>query len=159
MKNTDDGADVLGRRTVLGLAVLVPALGVGIVCAEPPTAVPADLAEAMDAYYRATLANDTAALGALLTVDYLLVNSDSSVQDKPSYLADFLAPGFQMDAYVMQEPVHRVWGDTALTGGIQPLGWTQEGEHHTRLLRVAHVWVRRARHWQLAYTHLTRVPN
>jgi ketosteroid isomerase-like protein len=121
--------------------------------------LPPDLAKAVREYERATLANDTVTLAKLVVDDYMLVNSDSSVQDKDSYLADFKVPGFRMDPYVMREPLHRVWGDTALTGGIMPLGWTQEGKHQKRLLRIAHVWVKQGGRWRLTYTQLTRVPE
>jgi hypothetical protein len=111
--------------------------------AEPAGAadIPADLASAVSEYERATLNNDTVALAKLVTDDYVLVNSDSSLQDKKRYLEDFKVPGFKMDPYVMREPIRKVWGTTALTGGIMPLGWTQEGKHQKRLLRIAHVWV------------------
>jgi ketosteroid isomerase-like protein len=121
--------------------------------------LPPDLANAVREYERATLSNDTATLAKLVMDDYMLVNSDSSVQDKESYLADFKVPGFKMDPYVMREPMHKVWGNTALTGGIMPLGWTQEGKHQKRLLRIAHVWVKHAGQWRLMYTQLTRVPE
>jgi hypothetical protein len=47
----------------------------------------------------------------------------------------------------------------ALTSGIMPLGWTQEGKHQKRLLRIVHVWVKQDGHWRLTYTQLTRVPE
>jgi ketosteroid isomerase-like protein len=121
--------------------------------------MPPDLAKAVSEYDRATLNNDTAALAKIVMDDYRLVNSDSSLQDKESYLADFKVPGFKMDPYVMREPMHKVFGNTALTGGIMPLGWTQEGKHQKRLLRIAHVWVKDGGRWRLTYTQLTRVPE
>jgi ketosteroid isomerase-like protein len=121
--------------------------------------LPPDLAEAVSDYDRATLSNDTVALAKIVMDDYRLVNSDSSVQDKESYLADFKVPGFKMDPYVMREPMHKVFGNTALTGGIMPLGWTQEGKHQKRLLRIAHMWVKDGGRWRLTYTQLTRVPE
>lgn len=148
----------LGRRAMLGLAISTPLL-FSAASVEASDRMPADLSRAVDAHYRAALANDTRLLSELLTDDYMLVNSDSSVQDKQSYLADFLVPGFRMDPYVMQQPVCRAWGEAALTGGVQPLGWTQDGEHHSRMLRIAHVWVRRGGRWLLAYTQLTRIPD
>jgi ketosteroid isomerase-like protein len=48
--------------------------------------------------------------------------------------------------------------DTALVAGLVRLSWTLKGEHHSRLLRIAHVWTKAAGRWRLAYTQLTRVP-
>ena len=91
--------------------------------------------------------------------DYVLVNSDSTLQDKQSYLEDFKVPGFRLDPYELQQPVRKIWGDAALLAGIVRLSWTLKGEHHERLLRIAHVWTRQDSRWQLAYTQLTRIPE
>jgi ketosteroid isomerase-like protein len=127
--------------------------------AATPNALPDDLARALDAYNEATIHKDTAALSALVTDDYVLVNSDTSVQDKRSYLADFAVPGFTLEPYVVEQPVYKVHGDAALTGGSFKLSWTQDGRHQTRRLRIAHFWVKSAGKWRIAYTQLTRVPE
>jgi ketosteroid isomerase-like protein len=157
--SVDDGAD-LWRRSLLALAALAPALAAGTTSVPAGTGkVPSDLAKAMKSYEQATFSNDIAALGELVSEDYLLVNSDTTLQDKQSYLADFKAPGFKLDPNPMQQAVLKVWGDTALAAGLLPLGWTQEGRHQSRLLRIAHVWAKHDGRWQLAYTQLTRVPQ
>jgi ketosteroid isomerase-like protein len=156
----DDGAD-LARRTLLAMAAMAPTLAAGITgAAEPaPTktvAPPPDLAKTIKEHEQATLRNDIAMLGDLVAEDYLLVNSDSTMQDKQSYLADFTVPGFRIDPYVMEQPVLKIWGNTALTAGRLQLAWTQDGRRQNRQVRIAHVWVKDDR-WRLAYTQLTRV--
>src|SRR4051812_38671970 len=90
------------------LAVLIIAADLSLAApvvaaaAAPVQALPADLARALEAYNHATVENDTEALAALVTEDYVLVNSDASVQGKASYLADFRAPGFKVDPYVVE---------------------------------------------------------
>lgn len=146
------------RRMVLcGIAV-----GIAMAPAEAgakPTELPRDLARALEAYNQATIHKDTAMLSALVTDDYVLVNSDTSVQDKKSYLADFAVPDFTIEPYVIEQPVYKVRDDAALTGGSFKLSWTQDGRHQTRRLRIAHFWVKSAGKWQIAYTQLTRVPE
>jgi ketosteroid isomerase-like protein len=119
---------------------------------------PPDLAKAIRDYDQATFRKDTVALGDLVTDDYLLVNSDSTLQDKQSYLADFTVPGFKLDPYVMEEPVLKMWGDTALTAGRLHLAWTQDGKRQNRLVRIAHLWAKDDGRWRLTYSQLTRVP-
>jgi hypothetical protein len=89
----------------------------------------------------------------------VLVNSDSSLQDKKSYLEDFKVPGFKLDPYELQQQVHKVWDGAALLAGVVRLSWTLKGEHEARLLRIAHVWARHEGRWRLAYTQLTRIPE
>jgi ketosteroid isomerase-like protein len=157
----DDGAD-LARRTLLAMAAMAPTLAAGITstaAAAPRGTVelPPDLAQAIKEYEQATFRNDIAVLGGLVTDDYLLVNSDSTLQDKQSYLADFTVPGFRLDPYVMEEPVLKIWGDTALTAGRLHLAWTLNGKRESRLVRIAHVWAKEDGNWRLTYTQLTRV--
>jgi ketosteroid isomerase-like protein len=118
-----------------------------------------DLVHAIEAYDRATIQSDVKTLERLTAEDYLLVNSDMSVQSKTSYLADFAKPGFHIDGYAMTEPFRMVRADSALVGGALRLNWTQEGRRHSRRARVVHFWVRHDRRWRLAYTQLTRAAD
>lgn len=149
---------------MLSLAAAAPVLtmglaGTGASAQSNPTDRASELAAAWRAYDRATAGSDVATLAALVTDDYMLVNSDSSVQDKQSYLADFGVPGFRLDPYEIEQPVQRLWVDTALTGGLFNLAWVLDGRNQRRRLRVAHVWTRQDGRWRIAYTQLTRVPD
>jgi ketosteroid isomerase-like protein len=143
----------LTRRTLLAAAAAAPTL-----IGHQATAAESDLVAAVRDYDQATVSNDVATLATIVADDYVLVNSDSTLQDKRSYLEDFKVPGFKLDPYVLEEPVRRVWGDTALVAGVMHLSWMQSGEHHARMLRIAHVWTKLEGRWRLAYTQLTRVP-
>ena len=121
-------------------------------------AMPQDLARAVAAYDAATVSNDVARLNAIVRDDYILVNSDMSVQGKASYLADFKVPGFKIDRYQLNDPILIVRADSALTGGSFHLSWTQGGRVFDRELRIVHFWVKDGTQWQLAYTQLTRQP-
>lgn len=123
------------------------------------TGLPPDLAEAVKAYDRANIRGDVATLARLFADDYMLVNSDATVEDKRQALADFGMPGFGIDPYVMEQPVEIVWDGGAVVGGVTHLGWTQDGTHHERLIRIAHVWAKRDGQWRMTYTQVTRVPR
>lgn len=152
----------LMRLAVLVFAMAVPAMPAATAAQASHAdgaAMPGGLAEAVDAYRLATLRGDIATLSNLVTDDYILVNSDASLQAKQSYLDDFKLPGFKVERYVTEQSALTLWGDTALLRGLLHLAWTQDGERHSRVLRIAHVWTRREGHWQIAYTQLTRVPD
>lgn len=151
-----------GRRAFLVQAAVVSMTPGAAFASQASTgiaAMPAELAAAVAEYRWATMRGDIAALSSLVADDYILVNSDSSLQAKPSYLADFRLPGFKIERYAMEQPAHAVWGDTALVRGLLHLEWTQDGSQHTRVLRIAHVWRKGDGRWRLAYTQLTRVPD
>jgi ketosteroid isomerase-like protein len=145
----------MNRRDLLAIAALGSCTPLVAAAGSWPT----DLAKAIENYDRATVANDVATLATLVADDYVLVNSDSTLQNKQSYLGDFKVPGFRLDPYQLQQQVRKVWGDAALLAGVVRLSWTLKGEHHDRLLRIAHVWTRQEDSWRLAYTQLTRIPE
>lgn len=148
------------RRTLLALAVTMPALaGWGGSSAAPHTlaGLPPDLVAAIGDYDRATVGNDVDALAKLVADDYVLVNSDSTLQDRQSYLKDFTVPGFKLDPYTLEQQVRKVWGTAALLAGRVQLSWTLDGKRESRLLRIAHVWIKTDGRWRIAYTQLTRI--
>jgi len=144
------------NRCALLMIAALSSCSTAVVAADP---WPADLSRAIAEYDRATVNNDIAALASLVATDYVLVNSDSTLQDKQSYLEDFKVPGFRLDPYELQQPVRKIWRDAALLAGIVRLSWTLQGEHHERLLRISHVWTKQDGRWRLTYTQLTRIPE
>ena len=121
--------------------------------------MPSDLAKTIQDYQQAQVDNDVTTLSKLVTEDFVLVNSDSSVQNKKSFLEDFNKPGFKMEPYVLEQKVEKVWGSAAVVGGIMLLKWTQDGKQQSRRLRIVYVWAKKDGHWQTTYAQLTRVPE
>ena len=106
-------------------------------------AMPLDLAKTVEDYQHAQVHNDVVTLDRLVTDDFVLVNSDSSVQNKKSFLEDFNKPGFKMEPYILEQKVEKVWGDAAVVGGIMLLKWTQDGKQQSRKLRIVYVWTKK----------------
>jgi ketosteroid isomerase-like protein len=145
-----------GASTVtrLVIALLVPAALPAIAADLPP-----DLAKAATEYDRANIASDIATLERLFADEYVLVNSDASVENKQQAIADFRMPGFRIDPYLLTQRVETAWDNGAVIGGVVNLGWTQDGKHQQRWIRIAHVWAKRRGAWQMMYTQVTRVPQ
>ena len=138
----------------LAAAILVLSAAPALAAELPP-----DLAKAVQDYDRAQIHNDIPTLERLVADDYVLVNSNATVENKQQFLADFNLPGFKIDPYVVEQPVEKLWDNAAVIGGLVHLSWTQDGKHQTRLLRVAYVWAKRNGHWQATYAQVTRVPQ
>jgi ketosteroid isomerase-like protein len=120
--------------------------------------LPPDLAAALSSYDRAHYQSDLPRLANLVTDDYVLVNSDASVESKQQFLADFRLPGFKIEPYVREQSINKVWDGGAVTAATVRLSWTQDGVKHTRTLRYADVWVKNNGRWQVTFTQVTRVP-
>ena len=119
--------------------------------------LPPDLAAALSSYDRAHYESDLPRLSSLVTDDYVLVNSDASVENKEQFLADFRLPGFKIEPYVREQSVNKVWDGGAVTAAIVRLSWTQDGAKHTRALRYADVWMKKNGQWLVTFTQVTRV--
>ncbi len=145
----------LGCALLLGIVTL-PAGATDADAGTGRVAMPADLASAIAAYDKATVDKDIGRLAALVKDDYVLVNSDMSVQRKQSYLEDFKVQGFHINQYTLSEPILIVRADSALTGGFFQLSWVQDGRSQERRTRIIHFWEKDAGQWKLAYTQLTR---
>jgi ketosteroid isomerase-like protein len=152
----------MSSRSTLALcivtAMLLPSLRVPHSQAAAD-ALPSELRRAIEMFDRAQVSADTATLADLVTEDYVLVNSDATIDRKAKYLADFLLPGLRMEPYVIEGRIEKAWGDAAVVFGLQRLFWTQDGVRQQRVLRIVHVWTRRSGRWRVTHTQLTRIPE
>lgn len=138
----------------LALTFAVPALA-----KTPYPGLPADLAAAVEAYDHAQVTGDGAELERLVADDYVLVNGAGQRQGKAQLIADYVAPGFKLDPFTIEEPVQRVWGgDTAVLGGRVDMQGTDGGQRFRVMVRFADVWAKRDGQWRVVYSQVTRVP-
>jgi ketosteroid isomerase-like protein len=122
-------------------------------------ALPADLAKAAHDYDDAQVKSDKAALERLLAPDYVLHNSAGQVQDKASFIADQVAPGYKLEPFVVEEKVEKVMGDAAILGGVARAKGTSGGEPYDVRLRFIDVWAKRGGRWVVVFSQATRVPK
>ncbi|MDQ0466417.1 hypothetical protein QO010_004210 [Caulobacter ginsengisoli] len=120
--------------------------------------LPPDLAAVSDAFDKAQIDGDGAALGRILADDYRLIGGGANVEDKAQFIADFTAPGFKLDPFTVREKIDKVWADGAITGGLVDFCGTDGGKHFCQTFRFSDVWARRDGTWKLVYSQVTRVP-
>ena len=134
-------------------------LYIGVMCvaaAAAHAALPPDLAKAVADYDAAQIKGDGAELKRLLADDYTLINSSGSIENKAQLIADYTAPGYKLDPFVVKEPVEKVWTDGAVMGGIATLSGTDGGKRFEVTLRFADIWAKRHGAWQVIYTHVSK---
>lgn len=120
--------------------------------------LPADLAKAAHDYDQAQVKSDRAELERLIAPDYRLQNSSGAVQDKTSFIADQIAPGYRLDPFKIEEPVAKVMGGVALLGGVATVTGASEGQPYKVRLRFVDVWHRRDGRWVVVFSQATRAP-
>ena len=120
--------------------------------------VPTDLAAAVAAYDKAQVDADRKQLERWLADDYLLVNSSGATETKAQLIADYTAPGFDLEPFTVEEPVEKVWKDGAVMGGIATIRGTDGGKRYELRLRFADIWSKRNGRWQVIYTQVSKAP-
>ena len=121
-------------------------------------AVPPDLAAAVHAYDQAQIDSNRAELERWLADDYLLVNSSGATESKAQLIADYTAPGFDLEPFIIEQPVEKVWNNGAVMGGIATLRGTDSGKRYKVRLRFADTWAKRNGRWQVIYTQVSKAP-
>jgi len=120
--------------------------------------LPADLAVAVAAYDKAQVDGNRAELERLLADDYLLINSSGKTETKSDLIADYTAPGFDLEPFTVEQPVEKVWRDGAVMGGIATLRGSDQGKRYEMRLRFADIWAKRNGRWQVIFTQVARAP-
>jgi hypothetical protein len=142
-------------KTSLHLFLCIGALCVAAAAA-PSAHLSPDLAKAVVDYDAAQIKGDGAELKRLLADDYTLINSSGSIENKAQLIADYTAPGYKLDPFVVKQPIEKVWTDGAVMGGIATLSGTDGGKHFEVTLRFADIWAKRHGAWQVIYTHVSK---
>jgi hypothetical protein len=117
--------------------------------------IPVDLAKAVKDYDEAQIHGSRAELERLLAADYTLINSRGLVQGKKELIAEYTAPGYKIEPFVVREPIEKVWNDGAVMAGVATLKGIDGGKPFEVTLRFADIWAKRAGKWQVVYTHVS----
>ena len=120
--------------------------------------VPPDLAAAVHGYDKAQVDGDRKQLERWLADDYLLVNSSGATETKAQLIADYTAPGFDLEPFTVEQPVEKVWKDGAVMGGVATIRGTDGGQRYEMRLRFADIWAKRNGRWQVTYTQVAKAP-
>lgn len=144
---------------LFALAAVVVLAAAPALAQSPYKHLPADLAAAVEAYDHAQVNGDGAELQRLVAEDYVLVSGGGVRQGKAELIRDYIAPGFKLDPFTIEDPVQQVWGaDAAVLGGRVDMQGTDGGQRFRVMVRFADVWARRDGQWRVVYSQVTRVP-
>ena len=122
-------------------------------------AVSNDLAEkevlaAMDAFKKATLAKDGAALGKLLADDLTYTHSAGQEQTKTQYIESIVSGKSVTEALEFTGTTVRTYGNIALVKGRVDLSHSKTNVVHMNIL---HVWRHGPQGWQMVARQATRL--
>ena len=110
-----------------------------------------------DAWDKAIVAKNAAAVAANVAPDFAQIESGGAVIGRDEFIKDLLDPALRIDPYKVEDFSVRVYADTALlTGRIRMTG-VSEGKPFSSHFRYIDVYVKRDGVWQVVSIQITRM--
>jgi ketosteroid isomerase-like protein len=118
----------------------------------------ADVRKAEEARIAATIKGDLAALSALLAEDMTYGHSSAKIETKAEFLELLKTGYYQYKSIAPREVTVRLYGETALLGGLADIDVVSGGQPLSVKLRFLEVWVKQGGRWKLAAWQSVRLP-
>lgn len=114
-----------------------------------------DLARAWD---EAMIANDAAAIGSFMADEWLIIGPDGSIGDRTRFLALVASGDLTHDVMTTEEPIVRLYGETAVLIAQGTSGGAYQGSAFRMRERATSVFVRMSGRWKCVVTHVSPLP-
>lgn len=154
------------RMKSLGFAITAVAALITQGCA--PSAAPSvenksDLAAALtaqgDAWDKAIIRKDRAAIEANMADDFRQIDGQGNVSVKKAFVEDLMSPDIEIDPYTVEDFDVRIYGDTALLSGTTKMTGKYKGKVFNSHYRYIDIYVRRDGVWKVVSVQTSSMPN
>jgi ketosteroid isomerase-like protein len=142
-------------RRLLLAALLAPL----VAQAAPPAALVARLKAQADAWDRAIVAKDRAAIEANMADDFRQIDARGNVEDKASFVVGIVSPDLVLDPYTVEDFDVRVYGDTALLSGRTRMTGRYAGKPFDVHHRYIDVYVKRGGAWKIVSVQISPIKD
>lgn len=135
--------------------------GAGGVRAAPASAAAdiARLTELSNAWDKAIVAKDRAAVAGNMGEDFRIIDGQGNIGDKQQFVADILDPRLSIDPYTVEDFDVRLYGDMALLSGRTRMTGRNDGKAFVAHYRYIDIYVKRRGAWQIVSVQITRLPE
>jgi ketosteroid isomerase-like protein len=107
-------------------------------------------------FARAVASNNADALDRLLADDWIIVEPDGSIIDKPRFLEVIRSGALSHESMKSTDLKVRVYGNTAVVTGLTTSKGKFMGQDFISCERATDIFVKQADRWQCVFTQLTR---
>ena len=116
-----------------------------------------ELIELSNQWDRAMVENDAEAIGRYMADDWVVIGSNGSACDKPTFLGLVRSGTLSHDVMESHDFQVRVYGDAAVVTARAVSGGKYQGQPFREVERVSCVFVRQTGQWRCVLTHLSRI--
>ncbi|MEO8102499.1 MAG: nuclear transport factor 2 family protein [Betaproteobacteria bacterium] len=147
------------RRSLL-LVLLLPLAA----CVALPTPAPGDAARTVaeltrqaDAWDKAIVRKDRAAIEANMAEDFRQIDGDANVETRASFVEGLLSPRLRIDPYTVEDFEVRLYGDVALLSGRTRMTGNYDDKAFQSHYRYIDIYARRDGKWRIVSVQISRV--
>jgi ketosteroid isomerase-like protein len=119
----------------------------------------ARLRQQAEAWDRAIVRKDAAAIAANMAEDFRQIDGAGDLETKASFVAGLLDPELRVDPYAVEDFEVRLYGDVALLSGRTRMTGQYKGQPFVSHYRYIDVYVRKAGGWKIVSVQITRLPQ
>jgi len=142
------------RRLLLALAFVA-----GLAHAAPAADLAAQLKAQADAWDKAIVRKDRAAIEANMAEDFRQIDGRGNVETRASFVEGLVSPDLVIDPYTVEDFDVRVYGDTALLSGHTRMTGRYQGQAFKSHYRYIDIYVRRDGAWKIVSVQISRIPD
>ena len=143
----------------LAVAALVSSLSMAPAAQSPDTnAVIAALTKQADAWDKAIVRKDRAAILANMADDFRSIDGAGTVETKPVFVDGLMDAKLTIDPYTVEDFDVRLFGDVALLSGRTKMTGRFDGKPFTSHYRYIDIYAKRNGRWQIVSVQITRLP-
>ena len=144
----------------LRIAIAVLAVALVQACASPTRSdTVARLTAQADAWDKAIVRKDRAAIEANMADDFRQIDGAGNVETRRSFVDDIMSPDLRIDPYTVEDFEVRVYGDVALLSGRTRMTGAYQGTPFSSHYRYIDIYVLRSGEWKIVSVQISRMSN
>jgi len=112
-----------------------------------------------DAWDKAIVRKDRAAIEANMAEDFRQIDSAGNVETKASFVDGLVSDKLEIDPYTVEDFDVRLYGDVALLSGRTRMTGRYDGKPFTSHYRYIDIYARKDGLWKIVSVQITKIPE
>nr|WP_277624146.1 nuclear transport factor 2 family protein [Undibacterium sp. TS12] len=122
-------------------------------------AIIAELTRQADAWDKAIIRKDRAAIEANMAEDFRQIDGEGDVETKASFVNGLVSAKLEIDPYTVEEFDVRLYGNVALLSGRTRMTGRYDGKPFKSHYRYIDIYAQRDGKWQIVSVQISKIPQ
>lgn len=138
---------------------LLPVQAAEITSNAKPAAIIAELTRQADAWDKAIIRKDRAAIEANMAEDFRQIDGEGDVETKAGFVNGLVSAKLEIDPYTVEEFDVRLYGNVALLSGRTRMTGRYDGKPFKSHYRYTDIYAQRDGKWQIVSVQISKIPQ